>query len=67
MSSLKARRAAAAHAIPTMRPLEDQLDQLRGALMHVASQPDSVDSRAALRSLCGAAMFTIDAAEKRVI
>ncbi len=66
MSSLTQRRAAVARAVPTMRPLEDQLDQIRGALIHVASQPDSPNSRAALRALCGAAMFTLDAASDRV-
>lgn len=64
MSSLKA-RTAAARAVPAMRPLADQLDQLRGAIMHVASQPDSADSRAALRALCAASMFVIDSGVTR--
>lgn len=60
MSSLMQRRASAARSVPTMRSLTDQLDRLRGALIHVATQPDSPVSRAALRALCLSAAFVID-------
>jgi hypothetical protein len=59
LSSLKARRAAA-RAIPVMRPVTEQLDMMRGALIHAASQPDSAESRAALRALALGTVFAID-------
>lgn len=59
MSSLKARRAAVR---ATMRPISDQLALMRHALVRAATQPDSPENNAALRALCGATVFVIDAA-----
>jgi len=58
LSGLKARSAA--RATPVMRSLSEQLDMLRGAIIHAASQPDTADNRAALRALALATVFTVD-------
>lgn len=64
MSTMSARRAAA-RALPTVLA-NDSLSLLKRALVHAATEPDSVEARATLRSICAASMLAIDAVADRV-
>lgn len=57
-------RRAVARALPTALH-NDSLSLLKRALVNAATQPDSGESRATLRSLCAASLFALDAADAR--
>lgn len=61
MSSLSSRKRARVTApTPMMRPINDQLQIMRGALIAKASQPDSASNRKELKALALATAFMID-------
>lgn len=66
MSTLKARKRARVRVsvpVPAMRPIKDQLQMMRGALIAKAQQPDTSANRATLKALALATAFVIDGCE----